>query len=147
MKNTEARHAATEGLKKLSNHLQHFGPVQLSEVVALLRDHPKFKLRGMQDPTALPVRTTFLHFTSPNAIPIFDKQVLLAVGVSDKYANQKLDYLRLYFPHVFALTERYAQSFSPTDEESPLRLVDMALWVTKNSPEGRNTGCLELSAS
>jgi len=147
MKDAKARQAAAEGLKKLSNYLQRFAPVQLSDLVALLRDHAKFKFRGMQDPTALPVRTTFLHFTSPNAIPIFDKQVLLAVGVSEKYANQKLEYLRLYFPHVFTLTQRYAQSFSPTDAEGPLRLVDMALWVTRNSLDGRNTGCQELSAS
>jgi hypothetical protein len=137
----EEQQNTADGLRQLSNHINRRAPIELPEVIALLRDHPKFRFRGMKDPTALPVRTTFLHFTNPRAIPIFDKQVLLAVGISEKYANQKMEYLQLYFPYAVELAKRYGESFLSSDAESPLRLADMALWVTRNNLDGRNIEC------
>ncbi len=86
---------------------------------------------GMKSSTALPVRTTFLHFVEPSAMPIFDKQVLLAVGVKDKKANEKIAFLQLYLPHARTLASRYSNCFAIFKTETPIRLIDMALWVVR----------------
>jgi hypothetical protein len=137
----EEQQEAADGLRQLSKYIDRFAPTELPDVIALLRDHSRFKFRGMKDRSALPVRTTFLHFTNPRVIPIFDKQVLLAVGISEKDANHKMEYLQLYFPYALELAKRYGESFLSSDAESPLRLVDMALWVTRNNFDGRNIEC------
>jgi len=84
----------------------------------------------MKTPCSLAVRTTFLHFAYPEVIPLFDKQVLLAVGVCERKANQKLHYLFEYMQHAWTLSAD--PSLVPTNwQESPLRLLDMALWVNR----------------
>jgi hypothetical protein len=81
---------------------------------------------------AIPVRTTFLHFIYPDLIPIFDSQVLAAVGINEKDANHSYEFLRDYLPHAWSLAEKYNSHLVAFTQESPIRLIDMALWVTRN---------------
>ena len=129
---TTVRALITEGLLSL----RYIFPATLSrtlpDVQALYRNLQKHAapLHGMKTSCSLAVRTTFLHFAYPEVIPLFDKQVLLAVGVREKNANQKLHYLFEYIQHAWALSAD--PSLVPTNwQESPLRLLDMALWVNR----------------
>ena len=139
--NTEARRNASVKLRQLSSQLQNVSTKEPHEIINLLRDHDRFCFRGMATDTSLPVRSTFLHFARPGEVPIFDKQVLLAVGVSEENANQKFRFLEAYLPHARMLAARHARSFSTSDAEGPLRLVDMALWVLLGRRRGRNRKC------
>jgi len=87
------------------------------------------QLYGLMNPCALPARTTLLHFLYPNVVPLFDKQVLLAVGVNEKNANRRRDCLYQYIQ--FAWRESKKSNIPKDWQESPLRLFDMALWVTR----------------
>ena len=98
------------------------------ETVKLLGN---FAIPGMKTATALPVRTTFLHFMYPSVVPIFDKMVLQAVGIREKGANQKTKFLREYLPFAWDLTDRYTQNISGFGKEGPIRVIDMALWVAR----------------
>ena len=90
----------------------------------------KKSLYGMKNSCSLPVRSTFLHFLYPNVVPIFDKQVLLAVGVNSKNANKDFSIFLEYLEFAWTLSDR--KSLIPTDlKETPLRLLDMALWVNR----------------
>lgn len=108
-------------------------PVKLekntSAVLDIVNQLGSFKILGIKTSTALPVRTTLLHFMYPSVVPIFDKMVLQAVGVWDKHANQSTKFLMEYLPFAWALADRYEQSFSSFRKESPIRIIDMALWV------------------
>jgi len=141
VENVRARENASIGLKQLSSHLRKVSTREPHEIIELLQDHSKYCFRGMESTTALPVRTTFLHFARPSDIPIFDKQVLLAVGIVEKYANQKFMYLQAYLSHARKLVAKYSQSFSSLDCEGALRLVDMALWVVRGEFDGRKGKC------
>jgi hypothetical protein len=94
-----------------------------------LVDKHAHKLFGLRDSCALPARTTLLHFLYPNIIPLFDKQVLLAVGVAEKGANRRRGYLYQYIE--FAWRESKKPNIPKDWQETPLRLLDMALWVTR----------------
>jgi hypothetical protein len=141
VENARARESASIGLTQLSSHLRKVSTHEPREIIELLQDHSKYCFRGMESTTALPVRTTFLHFARPAEVPIFDKQVLLAVGIVEKYANQKFIYLQAYLPHARKLAAKYSQSFSNLDCEGPLRLVDMALWVVLGRRERGKRKC------
>jgi hypothetical protein len=91
-----------------------------------------FELPGMRSDCALPVRTTFLHFIYPSTVPIFDKQVLLAVGVTRKGANKSYAVLREYLPFAWELADRYLTESRVCNREEPLRRIDMALWVIRS---------------
>lgn len=108
-------------------------PVKLekntSAVLDIVKQLGSFKILGIKTSTALPVRTTLLHFMYPSVVPIFDKMVLQAVGVWDKHANQSTKFLMEYLPFAWELADRYEQNFSSFRKESPIRVIDMALWV------------------
>ena len=132
-------------LRQLSSHIREASTREPHAVVELLRAHDKFCFRGMKTDTALPVRSTFIHFIKPGEVPIFDKQVLLAVGISDKNANQKFRFLEAYLPHARRLATKHAQFFSNLNpeeyREEPLRLIDMALWVVLGRRNKRRRQC------
>jgi hypothetical protein len=109
--------------KSLSRNVQ--------DVVSLIELIGTYQLPGMKTSTALPVRTTILHFIYPSVVPIFDQMVLKAVAAWNPGANQDVAVLRRYMPHAWELADRYAQG-RPNLEETPVRLVDMALWVSRN---------------
>jgi hypothetical protein len=88
------------------------------------------QLPGMRSPSALPVRTTLLHFLYPTAVPIFDKMVLKAVGMWSDGANTRLDVLKAYLPVAWRLADRY-ESQLVSFRESSVRVIDMGLWVTR----------------
>lgn len=108
-------------------------PRQFSAVASLLQIIDRYPLDGMKTETALPVRSTFLHFLYPTVVPIFDKMVLQAVGVTRKGSNQRLDVLSKYLPYAWLLTRRHAGQLTGF-KETPIRLTDMALWIIRNSP-------------
>jgi hypothetical protein len=88
------------------------------------------ELPGAASESALPVRSTLLHFLYPSTVPIFDKQVLLAIGVTKKGANKDPETLREYIPFAWRLADCHATG-RPGFTETPLRLTDMALWITR----------------
>jgi hypothetical protein len=102
-----------------------------TDVTAVVKHLGAYKLAGLKTETALPVRTTLLHFLFPNVVPIFDKMVLQAVGIRDQFANQNISVLRQYLPFAWELAERYGAHFLSFSPETPIRLTDMALWVSR----------------
>lgn len=95
-----------------------------------LIDKQKPCLFGMAGHCTFPARSTLLHFVYPDVVPIFDKQVLRAVGVTEANANRSYSNLVKYtqFAWKIAGNERLIPHDWP---ESPLRLLDMALWVIR----------------
>ncbi|HXX14136.1 MAG TPA: hypothetical protein VEJ47_04475 [Candidatus Eremiobacteraceae bacterium] len=93
----------------------------------------RYGIWGMKSSAALAVKTTFLHFVAPTINPIFDKQVLLAVGVKERNANQKIELLQPYASQAKMLAEKYSQDLKLFSCESPIRLIDMALWVIRGT--------------
>jgi hypothetical protein len=120
---------------EIRNNLSEFriSPVlqrDVSDIVLFLEKLNGAKLFGLIAPTAFPVKMTLLHFIYPNVVPIFDKMVLQAVGVWDKNANHDLNILKQYIPHSWQMAERHKDKMVGL-KESPLRAIDMALWVIR----------------
>lgn len=117
-------------------------PAQLEKSTAAVLDIVEqlgsFRIHGIKTSTALPVRTTLLHFMYPSVVPIFDKMVLHAVGIWDEHANQSTKFLKAYLPFAWELADRYAQNFSRFEKESPIRVIDMALWVGRGEESTSN---------
>lgn len=86
----------------------------------------------MKGSDALPVRTTFLHLLYPSVVPIFDKMVLKAVNMWRPGANTDPAVLEAYLPVAWSLADRYEDKLR-VFPETPLRLVDMGLWVLRDS--------------
>lgn len=86
---------------------------------------------GMTASCSIPTRTTLLHFLYPKVIPLSDKQVLLAVGINEKDANKKYSYLFEYIQFAWNLSNDPSLVLQEGWIETPLRLVDMALWVIR----------------
>ena len=104
--------------------------IQIRHLYDLLQSYGN-SLYGMASSCALPARSTLFHFIYPNAIPIFDKQVLLAVGVTEKDANKKHHTLFDYIQFAWDISKN--SHIIPQDwQETPLRLLDMALWVIRD---------------
>ena len=110
-------------------------PKHREDILALIHLIGEFEAHGMKSDTALPARTTFLHFVYPN-VPIFDRMVLQAVGIDDEGASHDIRVLRQYIPFAWRLTDKHQNTFAEYGyKETPLRLIDMALWVTgHNNP-------------
>lgn len=87
-------------------------------------------LHGLKNTCALPARSTFLHFHYPDIIPIFDKQVLIAVGISEENANTKYKYLFEYIQFAWDISNDLS-IFPQNKQETLLRLLDMVLWVNR----------------
>ena len=104
----------------------------ISDLISQLEVLKKAKLFGMSSKTAFPTKMTLLHFIYPDVVPIFDKMVLKAVGVDDNNANQNLAFLRKYVPHSWQMAERHKDKMVGL-KESPLRAIDMALWVIRGT--------------
>jgi hypothetical protein len=122
------RERASSELARISKALPSKLSQNVAEITDLVSGLTK-NLHGMTSSCAIPVRTTLLHFVYPQVVPIFDKQVLLAVGVRDKDANHSYGILRNYIPHAWLLAERYQPAFTTYGKETGVRLIDMALWV------------------
>lgn len=101
-----------------------------NEVVELLTALRRYGLPGMQSATTIPVRSTFMHFLYPSTVPIFDRMVLRAVGVTEEDANKDLGVFRDYLQFAWRLADKYAPT-TTSHCESSLRLLDMALWVIR----------------
>jgi hypothetical protein len=93
----------------------------------------------MRSSDSLPVRTTFLHFVYPDVVPIFDKQVLKAVGIYNRNANRSRKRLLQYVPHAWKMLDLHSSQFNTFKRETAVRLIDMALWVTRDKASGAGT--------
>ena len=123
----EAQNSLVQLLQELPTSLER----NPSAIVDRVKWLGNFKLPGMASSSALPVRTTFLHFLYPSVVPIFDQMVLKAVGMWFKDANHKTNVLKEYLPFAWELTELHAQHVSSFTKEGPIRVIDMALWVSR----------------
>jgi len=130
---SSVRDNAEKGLRSVAQKFYCRPGKTASEVLALFGYFDGLRIRGMQGSCSLPVRATFLHFLYPDVVPLFDSMVLRAVGVAEKFANEKKSVLREYLEHAWLLAERY-EPFRPSgSSETVLRLVDMALWVHRGN--------------
>lgn len=66
-------------------------------------------------------------------VPILDKMVLKAVGIDAPNANQDINILRRYLPNAWGLSDKYAIHLCDVPNITAIRLIDMALWVDRNS--------------
>lgn len=105
----------------------------LNNIVKLMLRIGETGLYGIKLDTSLPVRSTLLHFLYPEWVPIFDKMVLKAVGITEKDANQKMEIFEEYLPFNWNLCEKYEDKIRNFKKETPIRVIDMALWVIRNS--------------
>lgn len=120
---------------ELNPRLPQYGDV--NSVLELFDLFGPFRLHGTKSCSALPVRATFLHFFFPEVVPLFDKQVLMAAGLTKEDADEgkgRKDTLSQYIPFAWELAKRYGHRLPTRWPETPLRLIDMALWVHR----GRN---------
>jgi hypothetical protein len=131
-KDEDRRHRNDDQLQQLLAGIPSAIPQEVSAVTELLDRIDDYPVDGMKSATALPVRSTFLHILYPSVVPIFDKMVLQAVGITDEQANQNLDVFRAYLPHAWHLAQDHAAKLVGF-EETPVRLIDMALWVIRNA--------------
>ncbi|MBU1177287.1 hypothetical protein KKH96_02470 [Patescibacteria group bacterium] len=104
----------------------------IDEIVKLVQIN-EISIFGMGSPDSFPGRTTFLHFVYPDIIPVFDKMVLQAVGVEDENANHSIQFLKNYIPFAWKLADKYKNKFDEKWQETPVRLIDMALWVNRGN--------------
>lgn len=125
----EDRSAQTDRLAQLVDDLPGDLQRDAKHVTSLVEQLGTYRLAGIKTKTALPTRTTFLHFIFPDVVPIFDRMVLQAVGVDEPDANQRMDVLRHYLPFAWELADRHAPRLVGYYRETPVRLIDMALWV------------------
>ena len=127
------RNSAQERLIRLFQKLPTTLERNLSAIVEWVKWLGEFQLPGIASPSTLPVRTTLLHFLYPSVVPIFDQMVLKAVGAWDKNANHKYSVLKDYLPFAWELAEQHAQPISSFTKEGPLRVIDMALWISRGN--------------
>jgi hypothetical protein len=95
---SELRRAAEKQLPNLLKGLSATLQRRVDVVIAAVRRLGQFRIPGMISTTALPVRTTFLHFIYPSTVPIFDQMVLRAVGVNEEGANRNYQVFQEYLP-------------------------------------------------
>lgn len=125
-------------LKKVSHSLPDALTRNKNDILCLVLN--KFNLLGLKSQDALPTRTAFLHMIYPNIVPVFDQMVLKAVGAWDsKYANKSIKHLEKYLEYAWELAEKHSTDFPTNMRETPLRLIDMALWVTRDSGKGKTS--------
>lgn len=127
------RRTAEAELPGLLSGLPATCPRDPHQIVSMVRELPSIPGMGSADECRLPVRSTFLHFLYPETVPIFDKMVLQAVGVSEPGANQDIAVFARYLPFVWSLADRYSAESGVCSLEAPLRRIDMALWVIRDS--------------
>ncbi len=133
---SEGRRSAEVVLPRLLSGLPETCPRDTQHIVSMIRDLPPIPGMGTADECRLPVRSTFLHFLYPETVPIFDKMVLQAVGVREPGANQDIAVFKRYLPFVWSLADRYSTASGVCSLEVPLRRIDMALWVMRDSSSG-----------
>lgn len=119
-------------LSILSKNLPTKISKEINQIIVLLKIE-EFAIYGMKAQNSLPVRTTFLHFMYPKIVPVFDKMVLQAVGFKQKNANHDIKILEQYIPYAWGLADKYRGKFNNKWSESPIRLIDMALWVIRGN--------------
>ncbi len=130
--NTDQRRSVEGRLKGLLTQLPRSIDKDVHAVEELVRSLTDYDLPCMGS-CAIPTRTTLLHFLFPSVVPIFDKQVLKAVGVAEHNANRSYTKLRQYLPHAWQLDARYSSASGISHKEQSLRRIDMALWVNRGS--------------
>jgi hypothetical protein len=127
------RQRIQEELRRLFESLPIHLEKRSDAVVDAVKSLGAYQIPGMgkSKSAALPVRTTLLHFVYPSVVPVFDQMVLKSVDLWFKDANKKLPVLERYLPVAWELAERYTRVMPQFPNESPIRVIDMALWVAR----------------
>lgn len=125
------RSFAPSSLDKLLAGIPLTLPRDVGDILALVELIGRYQLPGTKTSTSLPLRTTLLHVLYPNVLPIFDQMVLKAVGSWYAAANQDMGVLGRYIPHAWALADGHTAHLTGF-QETPLRLIDMGLWLVRN---------------
>lgn len=129
--NALKREATQRALTELSLHLPKEFDRDAKVIREMAESFTDCAPYGMVSDCAIAVRATLLHFTYPDAVPLFDKMVLQAVGVGDKGANQNYSVFESYVSFAWELEARYIENLRTFAGEYPLRVLDRALWVTR----------------
>jgi hypothetical protein len=124
------RETIAYGLDRLMKSLPDNVGHDVDRIISLVRQIGEYAVLGMKSQTALPARTTFLLSLFPDNVPIFDRMVLQAVGISDKEANKDFGSLRQFIPFAWRMADCYSIHFAGF-REAHLRLIDMALWGSR----------------
>lgn len=132
---TELRASAAASLPRLLARLPARLDRNVDAIVRTVQALDEYGLPRMTGRCAIPVRSTFLHFLYPSTVSVFDRMVLQAIGVDRKGANQDYSVFRKFVPFAWELADRYAQRATVGHRESPLRLIDMALWMDRGDVE------------
>ena len=132
-KDPDRRNTLENCLCRLTNVLPEELERSPTQLINLVRRFDDLGLYGMASPSALPARTTLLHFVFPDVVPIFDKMVLAAVGITEKHANQSLSILNEYIPFAWQMAANHRENLEAFNQYSALRVIDMALWVNRGS--------------
>jgi len=131
IRNKTRRELTAVQLKILSKEFPKNIPHKASSAISLQRKLAKQELWGTISDSALAVRSTLLHFLYPGSVPIFDTQVLAAVGIFTPKANEDARVLSEYVPFALSLAEKHRHKLIGFQNETAVRLVDMALWVVR----------------
>ena len=102
-------------------------------IIKVIKDNELFSIHGMKTPTSLPVRSTFLHFFYPDVVPVFDRMVLQAVGENREDANHDINVMEEYILFNWMLADKYKNRFNSKWCETPVRIIDMALWIARGN--------------
>ena len=132
MRNASLFNNVQKKLDKISRNFPDVLERDVDRIIELVHYFDEYVIYGMKSSTTLPMRTTFLHFLYPDVVPIFDRMVLQAVGFEKcaaKAATKDISSLRKYILHAWALVDRYRDIMPKGVRETPVRMLDMALWV------------------
>jgi hypothetical protein len=131
--NSKIRANSQHKFQNLISELPNTVEKSSTEIIERIKWLGKFNLCGMASSSAIPVRTTFLHFIYPDVVPIFDRMVLRAIGICGNNANHNYEVLEKYLSFSWELAETYKNQVSFLKNESPIRAIDMALWVGRGA--------------
>jgi hypothetical protein len=140
VKDAAIRHQVEDGLKALRQKVPPKLGRDPDSILKVLDSFNGLKIHGTKAKDALPMRSTFIHFLFPDIVPIFDKMVLEAIGVTEGGANHKSNSFLGYLEHAWLLEERYSPVLQDGFQETPLRLIEMALWVSRGETEKATNG-------
>ena len=77
------------------------------------------------------VASAICHFLYPNIVPIVDRMVIQAIGNNrevSKFALNDIESIKLYIEYNWHLSTKYHDCFKNIYSETPVRIIDMALW-------------------
>jgi len=105
-------------------------------IIGYLKKMNGYDMPGIKSFDTIPTRATLLHMVFPDVVPLYDEQVLIAIGIRNdkihhKDPSRKYSYYQTYTTHIWELVQKYSQVIKGNFTETSLRILDMALWVVR----------------